>query len=107
MLSLQQKLTSEVSGIILKYVKGESGRLTWISEATSINRKEFTRKGMAKMKLHRLLRVLYALTIRLDEKEYDSFLDELENTIIEFADTYDERLLTGKNPIGDVIDFGL
>ena len=94
MTRLKDQLTSEVSGIIMNYVREEKGRLTWISEVTGINRKEFTRRGLAKMKLYRLLRIIYALSLRLDEDEMMHIMEEVLGVIYEYVDDYDECLLT-------------
>lgn len=94
MINLKQQLTSDVAGIILRYVKSEKGRLTWISEVASINRSEFNRRGLAKMKHHRLLRVIYALSLNIKEKEFHEFMHEISETILCYAEDYDEYLLT-------------
>lgn len=94
MSKLKTQLTSEVAGIVLEYVKAKKGRLTWISEVTGINRREFNRHGLAKMKFHRLLRILYALSLCMDEEVFKEFMTEISDTILDYADAYDECLLT-------------
>ena len=42
---LKERLTSEVAGIILRYVRTPKGRLTEISDLCSLNRKEFNVRG--------------------------------------------------------------
>ena len=51
---LKDQLTREIAGIILRYVRNEKGRLSEISRDSRINRREFTIRGLAKMKLRPL-----------------------------------------------------
>ena len=67
-MKLKEQLTSEVAGIILKYVKAEKGRLTRISEDARINRKEFNIRGLSKMRLHRQMRLNHSLYPELSEE---------------------------------------
>lgn len=66
---IKDQLTSSVAGIILSHVRRERGRLTAVSDMCGINRMEFTRKGLSRMRMHRFLRVVYALALLLDYKE--------------------------------------
>ena len=74
---LKDKLSREVAGIILRYVKNRKGRLTQMSEDSRINRREFNVQGINKMRLHRLLRILYALHLELPYAEYMKMTDEI------------------------------
>ena len=76
---LKDQLTREIAGIILRYVRNEKGRLSEISRDSRINRREFTIRGLAKMKLHRLLRILYDLCLELPYAEYMKMTDHLHN----------------------------
>ena len=90
---LKDELTSNVAGIILHHVKETKGRLTEISDLCGINRKEFNRRGLAKMKLHRLLRLVYALTLVLSYRQFDAMWQEILDEIRKFSDDYDYTLL--------------
>ena len=91
---LNDQLTSSIAGIILKYVKSETGRMTWISDTAGINRREFNRNGLAKMKLHRLLRIIYALALCMDEEQFENLMYDISDSIVEYMEHYDETLLT-------------
>ena len=90
---LKDQLTREIAGIILRYVRNEKGRLSEISRDSRINRREFTIRGLAKMKLHRLLRILYDLCLELPYAEYMKMTDEIRQTISDYANEYDYTLL--------------
>ena len=90
---LKDELTSNVAGIILHHVKETKGRLTEISDLCGINRKEFNVRGFASLKLHRLLRVIYALYLELPYAEFVKMTDEIRETIIEYGEDYDYTLL--------------
>ena len=90
---LKDQLTREIAGIILRYVRNEKGRLSEISRDSRINRREFTIRGLAKMKLHRLLRILYDLCLELPYAEYMKMMDEIRQTISDYTDEYDYALL--------------
>lgn len=93
MAKLKDQLTSEVAGIILRHVRTPKGRLTEISDDSKINRKDFNVHGLSQMKLHRFLRILYALELSMDYEEYQQMMDEISDTITEFAGDYDYTLL--------------
>ena len=93
MAQLKDQLTSEIAGIILRYVRNRKGRLTEISNDSRINRKEFNVRGFANLKLHRLLRVIYALYLELPYAEFVKMTDEIRETIIEYGEDYDYTLL--------------
>ena len=61
---LREKLVSDFAGIVLGCVKN-NGWLTEISETVGINRKQFNRKQLAKMKLNRVLRILTGLAWKM------------------------------------------
>ena len=67
---VKEQFTSEVAGIILNHLREKKGRLTEVSDLCNINRKELNRKGLAKMKMHRLLRLIYAMELVLPYPEY-------------------------------------
>ena len=75
---LKDELTSNVAGIILHHVKETKGRLTEISDLCGINRKEFNRRGLAKMKSYR---------------QFDAMWQEILDEIRKFSDDYDYTLL--------------
>ena len=62
---LREDLASDFAGTILDSVK-ENGLLRTISEDVGINRSEFNRKGIAGMKLFRVLRILVGLAFYME-----------------------------------------
>ncbi len=90
---LRNQLTSRVAGIILTRIRERKGRLTEISDECRINRREFNVRGLSKMSLHRLLRVVYALYMVLPKREYDEMMDEIRRVMAAYADHYDYLLL--------------
>ena len=88
----QRELTSEVAGIILRHVRNPKGKLTEISELCRINRKEFNVRGLSKMKLHRLLRIIYALALTMSYDQYRKMTDEVRDVIWEHEECYDYLL---------------
>lgn len=90
---LKDQLTSAVAGIILHHVRERKGRLTEVSDLCSINRKEFNRRGLSKMKLHRLLRLVYALALILPYREFDVMWKDILDEIRNYSDDYDFTLL--------------
>jgi acyl-[acyl carrier protein]--UDP-N-acetylglucosamine O-acyltransferase len=97
MYSAKERLTSEVAGIILKYVTERNGRLSRISEVTGINRREFNRRGLAKMKLHRLLRIVYALALYQNWDDFEEMMHDISDKIYEYVEDFDECLLTERS----------
>lgn len=89
---LKQQLTSEVAGIILRHVRNPKGKLTEISDLCRINRKEFNVHGLSKMKLHRLLRIIYALALTMGYDQYRKMMDEIRDVIWENEECYDYLL---------------
>ncbi len=90
---LRNQMTSRVAGIILTRIRERKGRLTEISDECRINRREFNVRGLSKMSLHRLLRVVYALYMVLPKREYDEMMDEIRRVMAAYADHYDYLLL--------------
>lgn len=93
MANLKDKLSSEVAGIILRYVKIRKGRLTQMSEDSRINRRELNVQGITQMRLHRLLRLIYALHLELSYAEYMKMTDEIRDKITGYAEDFDYTLL--------------
>jgi hypothetical protein len=89
---LKEKLTSMIAGIILREVRNPQckGRLTQISDVCRINRREFNVRGLSKMKLHRLLRIIYALALVMTPSQFERMMSEVRNTIVDLADEVDE-----------------
>jgi hypothetical protein len=90
---LKNQMTSVVSGIILHHLRDTKGRLTEVSDLCNINRRELNRKGLAKMKMHRLLRLMYAMELVMPYHEYDVMCKGILAKIREFSDDYDYTLL--------------
>ena len=60
---LRDELTSDVAGIILEYLRSVKGRLTEVSNLSGINRREINRKGLSKMRMNRLMRLVYTMQL--------------------------------------------
>lgn len=90
---LKDQMTSRLAGIILQHVRNPKGRLTEISDLSRINRREFTTRGLSKMKLHRLARIIYALAVTLRYEEYRQMMRDLDETFESYSDRYDYLLL--------------
>lgn len=87
---LREKLAREFAGVVIDKVRN-NGWLTEVSEDIGINRREFNRKGLADMRLHRLLRILIALEWRLNPKGFMKLWLSLGSMIVEMAEYhYDE-----------------
>lgn len=90
----KQDLAKKFAEIILQYLRSKKGRLTRISDMCSINRREFTIEGLSRMKISRLLVILYAMELELYYDEYEQMIKELWQTFEDFATQYDALLLT-------------
>jgi len=90
---LKDQLTSEVAGIILDRVRESKGRVTEISDLCRINRRELNVRGLSRMKLHRLLRIVYSLAVIMRYEEYRAMMEQISRTIENFSDNYDYLLL--------------
>ena len=90
---LKQQLTSEVAGIILDHVRETKGRLTLISDATRINRKHFTVRGFSQLRVHQMLRIVYALAVVMRYEDYRDMMGQIARTIERYSDEYDYMLL--------------
>ncbi len=90
---LKDQLTSEVAGIILDRVRESKGRVTEISDLCRINRRELNVRGLSRMKLHRLLRIVYALAVVLRYEEYRDMMAQIARTIESYSDEFDYMLL--------------
>lgn len=91
---LKEQLTSAVAGIILHHLRDFKGRLTEVSDLSNINRRELNRKGLAKMKMHRLLRLVYAMALVLPYREFDLMWKDILDEIRNFSDDFDCTLLS-------------
>lgn len=87
-------LSKKFAEIILQHLRSKKGRLTRISDMCSINRREFTTEGLSRMKISRLLVILYAMNLELYYDEYEQMVKELCHTFEDFATQYDTMLLT-------------
>ena len=90
---LRNQLTSSVAGIILTRIREKKGRLTEISDECRINRREFNVRGLSKMSMQRLLRVLYSLYLLLPKNDFYAMMDEMAVVIENYGDDYDYALL--------------
>ena len=86
-------MTSEIAGIILQHVRNHKGRLSEVSDDCRINRREFNVRGISKMKFHRLLRIFYDLLLILTYAEFTKMMEEIINTLKDYADEYDYTVL--------------
>ena len=88
----KERLTSELAGIILQHVRNPKGRLTEISDLCGINRKYFTRKGMARMRFHQMVRLFYALALIGERWEYEEMMAEFNALLAEWAEAFEYEL---------------
>lgn len=79
--------------LILQVVREKRRRLTYVSDICRINRKEFTEEGLAKMRLSRLTRILYALYLILEPEELEDMERRIHEMFKQYAEQYDEQLL--------------
>ena len=86
-------MTSEIAGIILQHVRNHKGRLSEVSDDCRINRREFNVRGISKMKFHRLLRIFYDLLLILTYAEFTKMMEEIINTLKDYADEHDYTVL--------------
>lgn len=93
MANLRDKMSSDVAAIVLRYVRNKKGRLTQVSDDCRINRREFNISGLNKMRLHRLLRIVYDLYLELPYSEFVKMTDEIRDIIKDYGDEYDYTLL--------------
>ena len=90
---LRDELTSDVAGIILEYLRSVKGRLTEVSNLSGINRRELNRKGLSKMRMNRLMRLVYTMTLVMPPKASDAMWQKIFEKVREYADYYDFILL--------------
>lgn len=86
-------MTNEVAGIILQYLRDVKGRTTEVSNLSGINRREINRKGLVKMKMNRLLRLVYTMLLIMPPQSSEAMWQDILKKIREFADYYDFILL--------------
>ena len=86
-------MTSDVAGIILEYLRSVKGRLTEVSNLSGINRRELNRRGLAKMRINRLMRLLYTMQLVMPPKASDAMWQKIHDKVREYADYYDYILL--------------
>ena len=86
-------MTSDVAGIILEYQRSVKGRQTEVSNLSGINRREINRKGLAKMRMSRLMRLVYTMTLVMPPKASDAMWQKIIEKVREYADYYDYILL--------------
>lgn len=90
---LRDELTSDVAGIILECLRGVKGRVTEVSNLSGINRREINRKGLAKMRMNRLMRLVYAMVLVMPPKKSDAMWQQILEKVREYSDYYDYILL--------------
>lgn len=90
---LRDELTSDVAGIILEYLRSVKGRLTEVSNLSGINRREINRKGLAKMRMSRLMRLVYTMQLVMPPKASDAMWQKIIEKVREYANYYDYILL--------------
>lgn len=89
-MKLKETLVSECSGIILSVVRMK-GRLTWISDECTINRKFLNRRNLRLLRFHQLVRLLYATSSWMIKEDFEQLGARLFRTIWEFNDKHDAR----------------
>ena len=90
---LRNELTSDVAGIILEYLRSVKGRLTEVSNLSGINRRELNRKGLAKMRMNRLMRLVYTMQLVMPPYKSEAMWQKIIEKVREYADYYDFILL--------------
>lgn len=93
---LRDLLVSKCVGMILDAVRGERGRLTFVSSESQVNRQYFNRRKFRTLKLFRAIRVLYVLAmdqsreefIQLGQKVFAEIWDMQEDYGFELLDEY-------------------
>lgn len=90
---LKRDFTDEVSGVILKKVREQRGRLTKVSDMCQINRRMFNHDEFCKLKLYQVLRLLYAICVDVRPKEFEEMLTEMRDVAKKYFDMYEEDLL--------------
>ena len=66
---LRDKLTSLLAGRIIDVIK-ETGKKSYISDESRINRKYYQRKHFRMLRFHILVRVLYNLSMWMDRDDF-------------------------------------
>lgn len=92
-MTLKEQLASEVTGIFLDRVRERKGRVTLISDATGINRKHFNMRGFQRLKVHQMIRIVYALATVLTHEEFYHMMRQVHTCFEDYADEYDYDLL--------------
>ena len=82
---LREQLARNVAGVILDSVK-DNGLKRKISEDIGINRREFNRKSIAGMKLHRLLRILVGLAFYMGIDRWEDLWMQIGSYIFEISE---------------------
>ena len=90
---LRDELTSDVAGIILESLRSVKGRMTEVSNLSGINRRELNRKGLSKMRMNRLMRLVYTMQLVMPPKASDAMWQKIHDKVREYADYYDYILL--------------
>ena len=90
---LRDELTSDVAGIILENLRSVKGRLTEVSNLSGINRRELNRKGLAKMRMNRLMRLVYAMLLIMPPKKSDAMWQKILEKLRDYAKDFDFILL--------------
>ena len=93
---LRDELTSDVAGFILEYLRSVKGRLTEVSNLSGINRREINRKGLSKMRMSRLMRLVYTMQLvmppyKCGRRSMTRCANMLTITITSFWTNADER----------------
>ena len=90
---LRDELTSDVAGVILESLRSVKGRMTEVSNLSGINRRELNRKGLSKMRMNRLMRLVYAMLLIMPSKKSDAMWQKILEKVREYANYYDYILL--------------
>ena len=90
---LRDELTSDVAGIILENLRSVKGRLTEVSNLSGINRRELNRKGLSKMRMNRLMRLVYTMTLVMPPNKSDAMWQKILEKLREYAKDFDFILL--------------
>ena len=81
-------MSNDIAGIILQKIREKKGRLSIISDESSINRKHFNVEDFTKMTHYQQTRIFYCLALYLPDGEFEALTDELRETILKYKKEY-------------------
>lgn len=77
---INNQLSSLIVSIMLEAIREEKGRLTAISDMCVINRQEFDKEGIEKLRLNRFVRLGAAMAAIMPRKRFQQMGQEIADT---------------------------